>query len=197
MADKPTYYDKRSDFWKRYWDKAKPYDEYLAGHEESLTERWYKTMERLPELEAEQLERLQGYDRELNILMYAGVWCGDCSRQGPMLKKIKDAIGPDANLCIIDRENSEELQDELRILGALRVPLVVFLSEDFWEVGRFGDRMLTVYRAKAARQLGRDFDAGILTPRALTNEMAEWFYIVERMLIMLRLSPPLRRKYDD
>ncbi|MBD3205007.1 hypothetical protein GF319_01535 [Candidatus Bathyarchaeota archaeon] len=197
MADKTTYYDKRSDFWMKYWDQAKPYDEYLAGHEESLTERWYETIERLPELETEQLERLQGYNRELNIFMYAGVWCGDCSRQGPMLKKIKDAIGLDANLRVIDRESSEELQDELRILGALRVPVVVFLSEDFWEVGRFGDRMLTVYRAKAARQLGREFDAGILTPRALTNEMAEWVYIVERMLIMLRLSPPLRRKYND
>ena len=197
MADKPTYYDKRSDFWKRHWEQAKPYDHYLEGHDESLTVRWYETMERLPELQHEQAEKLRGYNRELNMLMYAGVWCGDCSRQGPMLKKIKDAIGLDANLRVIDRESSEELQDELRIVGALRVPMVVFLSEDFWEVGRFGDRMITTYRAKAARQLGRDFNAGILTPRALANEMAEWVYIVERMLIMLRLSPPLRRRYDD
>jgi glutaredoxin len=154
-------------------------------------------MERLRELEPEQVKNLQGYSREINILMYSGVWCGDCSRQGPMLKKIKNAIGKDANIRVIDREKREELQDELRIVGAVRVPMVVFLSEDFWEIGRFGDRMLTVYRAKVAREIDRDFNAGILSPNSLMNEMSEWVNIVERMLIMLQLSPPLRRRYND
>jgi len=73
----------------------------------------------------------------------------------------------------------------------------VFLSEDWWEVGRFGDRMLTVYRAKAAREIGRAYRAGILTPNALAAELAEWVDIFERMQIMLRLSPPLRRRHGD
>ena len=86
---------------------------------------------------------------------------------------------------------------ELRILGALRVPVVVFLSEDYWEIGRFGDRMLSVYRAKAAREVGRPFKASILSPSALAAEMAEWVDVFEWMLIMLRLSPPLRRRHGD
>jgi hypothetical protein len=197
MSDKSVYYDKRSGFWKKYWEEAKPYDQYLSEHDASLTKRWFETMDRLPELEPEQIKKLAGYNRQLNIFIYSGVWCGDCSRQGPMLKKIKDTLGNDADLRVIDREGREELQDELRIVGAVRVPMVVFLSEDFWELGRFGDRMLTVYRAKAAREIGREFNAGILSPRSLMNEMSEWVEIVERMLIMLRLSPPLRRRYND
>ena len=74
---------------------------------------------------------------------------------------------------------------------------MVFLSEDYWEVGRFGERVVTVYRAKAARDIGRSYGGGILSPRALVDEQAEWVDIFERMLIMLRLSPPLRRRHGD
>ena len=197
MPDKPTYYDKRSEFWKGYWEMASEYEAYLQDSDPEKVPRWKDSEGRIPELTAEQLERLQGYDRELNVLFYCGVWCGDCSRQGPMLKKIADACGDKVSVRFIERDASEELQDELRILGALRVPMVVFLSEDFWEVGRFGERTLSVYRSKAAREIGRGADAGILVPNARERELAEWVDIFERVLIMLRLAPPLRRRHGD
>jgi len=197
MSDKPTYYDKRSEFWKGYWGLASEYEAYLQDSDPEKVPRWRDSEGRIPELTAEQLERLQGYDRELNVLFYCGVWCGDCSRQGPMLKKIADACGDKVSVRFIERDASEELQDELRILGALRVPVVVFLSEDFWEVGRFGERTLSVYRSKAAREIGRGADAGILAPNARERELADWVDIFERVLIMLRLSPPLRRRHRD
>ncbi|MDP7207661.1 MAG: thiol reductase thioredoxin, partial [Candidatus Bathyarchaeota archaeon] len=103
----------------------------------------------------------------------------------------------DVKLRFIDRETSTDLKDELRIVGATRVPIVVFFSEDFWEIARFGERTLSIYRAKAARDIGRKFDAGILSPKARERELAEWTDIFERVLIMLRLSPPLRKKYGD
>ena len=156
-----------------------------------------ETQERMPILTEEQLKRLKGWNREMNVLMYSGVWCGDCVRQGPLLKQISDTVGDNVNLRVIEREVSEQLQDELRIVGALRVPMVVFLSEDWWEIGRFGERTLSYYRAKAAREIGANYNAGILTPRARDRELSEWVDIFERMLIMLRLSPPLRRKHGD
>ena len=173
MTQKPTYYDKRSGFWRRHFDQAAEYDEFLEKEDQSHAERWRETMSRLPDLTPEQVERLKGYSRELNVLVYGGIWCGDCVRQGPMLKKIADAIGPQMSLRFIDRAASYELQDELRILGALRVPVIVVLSEDFWEVGRFGDRLLNVYRAKAAREIGRGPGAGVLSPKALAAEISE------------------------
>jgi thiol-disulfide isomerase/thioredoxin len=197
MTQKPTYYDKRNEFWRRHLDKAAEYEGVLEKEDQHHAERRRETMSYLPDLTPEQVERLKGYGREMNVLVYGGIWCGDCVRQGPMLKKIADSIGQEVRLRFIDRTASEELQDELRILGALRVPVVVFLSEDFWEVGRFGDRLLNVYRAKAAREIGRGSNAGMLSPEVLAEEMSEWVDVFERIQIMLRLSPPLRRRHGD
>ncbi len=197
MSERPAYYDVRSDFWRRHWEIAQGYDAFIDGADPNQAERWRERAERTPELTEEQLGLLRGYDRELNVLVYAGAWCGDCARTGPMLKKIADACGEKATVKVIARAASEELQDELRILGALRVPVVVFLSEDFFEVGREGDRTLSVYRAKAAREVGREFDAGILTPKAISAEFDEWVDIFEKTMIMLRLAPFYRKRYND
>ena len=197
MGEKPAYLDIRSEFWRTHFEQASDYEAYLAGSKQEYVQRWRDSEERIPALSEGQLKRLQGYNRELNILVYSGIWCGDCSRQGPMLKEIAEACGEKVKIRFIDREASQELKDELRIVGATRVPIVVFLSEDFWEIGRFGERTLSVYRAKASRDIGREFDAGILSPKARERELADWVENFERVLIMLRLSPPLRRRYGD
>ena len=197
MTEKPTYYDSRSEFWKKHFDMASNYDAFLTEEDQGKAARWRETGKRLPELTPEQVKRLSGYSREMNVLLYGGIWCGDCARQGPMLRKIAEACGPGVHLRVIDRSASAELQDELRILGAPRVPMVVLLTEDFWEIGRYGDRPLSVYRAKAAREVGRGPKAGILSPGALAAEMADWVDVFERALIMLRLAPSLRHRYGD
>ncbi len=200
MADeKPKYYDPRSDFWRMQFAAAKGYREYLASGDPAKAERWPAMESKLPPLTDEQAERLRGLNRKMNVLFYSGVWCGDCVRQGPMVRRIAEASGPGVVLRFIDRDTSPELRDELRILGAMRVPVAVFLSEDFFEIGRFGDRMLTVYRAKARREVGAACSAGILAPpvNELASEMGDWIDIFERMLLMLRLSPMLRERYGD
>jgi hypothetical protein len=102
-------------------------------------------------------------------------------------------------LRLIDRDVAPEVRDEMRILGAARVPAVVFLSEDYFEIGRFGDRLLTVYRSKAAREIGPACATGIVAPppEELAAELAEWVDIFERMLLMLRLAPMLRERHGD
>lgn len=197
MDEKPVYYDKRSNFWRRHFEMASDYESYLSESYSKHVARWRESESRTPALTNEQKSRLSGLDREMNVLMYCGVWCGDCSRQGAYLKSIVDTCGDNVRLRLIDRESSEELQDELRIVGALRVPVVVFLTEDFWELGRFGERTLSVYRSKAAREIRRGDDAGILSPRARERELAEWVDIFERFLLMARLSPPLRKRHND
>ena len=197
MSDAPAYYDKRSQMWKKYFDMALDYESFVKHAKPEEIKLWEDRKERNPELSDEQKNRVKGYGRELNVLMYAGSWCGDCSRQAPMLLKIAEAACEKVRLRLIDRETSKELQDELRIVGGLRVPIIVFLTEDFWEVGRFGERLLHVYRSKAAREIGKGVDEGVLSPGALTLEMSEWVDIFERMLLMVRLSPPLRKRHGD
>ncbi len=199
MNDKPKYYDKRSDFWQGVLDRADDYDTYLANSEPAKAQNWRDFAAKLPALTDEQKERLTGYGRKLHVLLYSGVWCGDCVRQGPMVKRIVDAADAGVELHCIDRDVMPELTDELRVLGAMRVPVVVFLTEDLHEVGRFGDRLLTVYRKKLENEVG----AACAVPYAetpveeLAAEQGEWVDLFERMLIMTRLAPPLRQRYDD
>jgi hypothetical protein len=195
--NKPAYYDKRSSFWRKHFEMAIDYKSYLSSSDQKHFARWRQSELRAPDLTDEQRHRLSDLNREMNVLMYCGAWCGDCSRQGAYLKSIADACGDTVRLRLIDRETSQDLQDELRIVGAPRVPVVVFLTEDFWELGRFGERTLSVYKSKAAREIGRGGDSGILSPRARERELAEWVDIFERFLLMARLSPPLRKRHND
>jgi hypothetical protein len=192
MTDKPEYFDIRSDFWKNAFETAMEYERYLDQSPAALAQRWRDKAEAIPPLEDEQRARLQGYQRTLRVLMVCGAWCGDCMRQGPMVKRLVDACDGGVELRVMDRDANPEVRDELRILGAMRVPVVVFLTEDFFEVGRFGDQMLSTYRQMAARALGRD-----MPPDDSTTELSEWLDIFERMLIMTRMSPFLRRRHGD
>lgn len=138
MTTEPAYYDIRADFWREHFEKADRYDQYLELSEPVYVKRWKDMAAALPEITAEQKKRLTGINRRLNMLVYCSDWCGDCVRQMPMLEKIAAGVGPDLEMRIIDREESQALKDELRLVGAMRVPVVVFLSEDFHEVGRVG-----------------------------------------------------------
>jgi len=197
VIEQPKYFDIRSDFWKNCFAQAESYDEYLANSPQDKAQPWHEMARKIPALTDDQTARISGFNRTLNVLMVSGVWCGDCVRQGPMLKAIADASG--ATLKGIDRDVNIDLRDEVRVLGAMRVPVVVFLTEEFHEVGRFGDRLLTVYRRKMENEIG----AACAVPYAntpegqLAAEQGEWVDIFERMLIMTRLCPPLRQKYGD
>ncbi|MCB9515451.1 MAG: thioredoxin family protein [Candidatus Krumholzibacteriia bacterium] len=202
MGTEAVYRDRRADFWREHFERALPYDAYLAASPEVHAAKWRAMESSIPALDASTRERLTGHARQLNLLVYSGVWCGDCVRQGPMLQRLAAAVGPApgaATLRFVERDGAPALQEELRVLGALRVPVAVFLSEDFHEVGRFGDRLLTVYRAKRERETGEACALGLLPPPEgqLAAELAEWADIVERMLLMLRLAPPLRARHGD
>jgi len=197
MADKPKYFDLRQEFWRESFDAALGYDEYLAAAEEKHRARWLEmaTKITLPEAGA---GVVRGFTRKLNVLVYCGVWCGDCVRQGPMLNAIARLAGC-IDLRFAERADDSALADELRINGALKVPVVVFLSEDFFELGRFGDRLLTVYRRMAVTQLGAACSTGIVAPPEdeLVAEAAEWCDVFERMHIIVRLAPMLRERHGD
>ncbi len=202
MPDTPTppkYYDIKSDLWQSAFKQAHEYETYLAESPQEKADRWHELMGRMPALSDDDAARLDSHGRKINVLVMSGVWCGDCVRQGPMFKQIADVVGEHMDLRWVDRDVNEKLRDELHILGAMRVPVVLFLTEDYWEVGRFGDRLLGVYRRKAETEIG----AACAVPYAATPEdqllaeRAEWIDVFERMILMTRLSPPLRKRHGD
>lgn len=196
MSTSEQYFDKRSAFWKDAFERAAEYEAYLAASPADKAARWHQQMARLPALTPQDRQRLTGHGCRVNVLLVSGVWCGDCVRQGPIIKQLADAAGPDVVLRAIDRDVDPELRDEVRILGAMRVPVAVFLTSQFLEVGRFGDRMLSTYRRKAATELGAvcPLPSAATPADQLIVERGEWLDIFERMLLMVRLSPITRER---
>lgn len=197
MADRPKYFDIRQDLWTQHWDMAQSYDAYLSASPADKADKWRNHP--IVPIADDVRDRLAGYGREMNVLVSSGIWCGDCARQGPMFRQIADACGDKVSLRFIDRDASESLRDELQVVGAMRVPMVLFLTEDFHEIGRFGDRTLSVYRRKAEREMGAACSTGLFGPpeEELIEEQNEWIDIFERMLLMARLAPALRARHGD
>lgn len=198
------YHDKRSELFQRYFQVGLSYEDYVASGKLEHQLRWTEYAQPLA-LSQTDKERLRSFKRQMRVVVISGTWCGDCARQGPMLRLIELETSPLLRFRYLDNKSNPELQEELRINGAEKVPVVVVLSEDFFELSRFGDRHLSVYRLKALTELRPACDAGIILPGdsgqilrgQLAEELSEWVYFFERLQLMLRLAPALRKRYGD
>jgi len=197
MAQDPKYFDRRSDLFRGYFTAGLPYEAYVASGRDNDRKRWADASEQI-RLTTQQAELVRSFRRPMHVLVLSGTWCGDCVRQVPILWRI-EAENAAIQMRLLDRDANPELRDELRLCGAAKVPIVVFLSEDFHECGRYGDRTLPTYRAMARTQLGPACPIG---PEPLDHDersrtIAAWVDEVERMQLMLRLSPALRERHAD
>ncbi len=196
MTNPSPYHDKRQELFRHYFERSKPYEQYLASGSSDYALRW-REFEKKVSLGATSRSILQQFKRQMNLLVLSGVWCGDCARQGPILNLI-ETVQPLVSCRYLDNRANPELQDELRINGAEKVPVIVVLSEDFFELARFGDRHLSVYRRKAATELGAACDPGLIAPAdELKVEGDEWVEYLDRLQLMLRLAPMLRKRYGE
>lgn len=174
------------------------YRDYVTTGNDRERAAWARAETALPALSDDAQTRLDPAGRIVKMLCLSGIWCGDCVRSVPIVARLAEVAGPSVDFRLVDRDAIPELRDELRVLGAMRVPMVVFLTEDFHEIGRWGDRPLTVYREKAATELGAACPLpGSADGGALAAETAEWLDVFERMILMARLAPPLRARHGD
>jgi hypothetical protein len=191
------YLDVNQALWRNAFEAAFGWNAYLQRSDIKHAERWQRAYEGTSLTEA-QRTLLAGFKRRINLLVLSGVWCGDCVRQGPIFQRLAEAA-PGIVLRFAERDEDAGLTDLLRVNGAKKVPVAVFLSEDFYEVQRFGDRTLSIYRAKASRELGAACATGLVPPEpeALAIEVDEWVGIAERVELILRTAPLLRARHAD
>jgi thiol-disulfide isomerase/thioredoxin len=175
-----------------------PYDRYLQTGNEEQQRRWSQVYD-AAHLSDTQKQLVGGFAREMKILIFSGIWCGDCVQQCPLIQRIVEANPGKINLRFTERTKESELVAELRINGGSRVPVVVFLSEDNEWCATAGDRTINRYRALARARLGPLCPTGIVAPEKdeLDATLADWLNEVERVQLMLRLTPRLRQKYQD
>ncbi|GIW89235.1 MAG: hypothetical protein KatS3mg108_3559 [Isosphaeraceae bacterium] len=184
--------------WARWFAEALSYEVFLDRYATPEQRRRWDAMHARIVLTPEQKALLGGFVRRMPVFVLNGAWCGDCINQVPIFDHF-DRAAPAFEVRYFDRDAQPELREALKINGGHRVPVVVFLSEDFQEVARYGDRTISTYRRMAATQLGPSCPTGLVAPedRLLGAVIAEWLVEFERAQLLLRLSARLRELHGD
>jgi thiol-disulfide isomerase/thioredoxin len=174
------------------------FDDYVATGSPHQRDAWRSFLERV-ELTEDQSRLLAGFTREVNAIVLSGTWCGDCVQQAPFLARFAEASGGRFRPRFLDRDAHADLAERVMISAGLRVPVVIYLNEDFDFISLFGDRSLSRYRALAARSLG----AACPLPGAHVDgdevraTQQDWLDELERVHLLCRLSPKLRARHGD
>lgn len=181
---------------------ALPYPQYLTTAKPHERDHWTSMRQRVA-LAPQQTQLVRSFSRRINILVLSGTWCGDCAHQCPMLDAIAAAnpASPTGgiDLRFLDRDIHSDLADAVRICGGRRVPTAIFLNEDHEFTALMGDKSLARLRAIAARSLGAScpLPGAPIPDDEITATLADWLSEVERVHLILRLSPKLRDRHQD
>ncbi|MBX3390183.1 MAG: thioredoxin family protein [Phycisphaeraceae bacterium] len=188
------------------FEHALAYPAYVATgthHQQQSWNHFDKISREHAPLSQIQNELIRSFTRRINILVLSGTWCGDCVHQCPLFQQLAEvspvSTGGVIDLRFVDRDDASELSDAAMICGGNRVPTVIFLNEDFEFVSILGDRSLTRYRAMAAKALGAScpFPGAPVPADEIAETRQDWLDELERVHLLLRLSPKLRQKHHD
>lgn len=184
--------------WTPAFDAALTYPAFLDAYAKPHQRARWDAIHARVRLSEDQVALLGGFVRRMPVLVMAGAWCGDCANQCPFFDHFARASSA-LDVRFVDRDARPEVAAELMLNGASRVPQAVFLSEDGFEVFRFGERTLSTYRRLAIEQLGPSCPTGIVPPSddVLATTLAEWLDQFERAQLILRLSTRLRDRHGD
>lgn len=188
----------KADYLAKKFEAGLTYGRYVVTGTPEQQARWQQVYEAAGVTEG-QRALVAGFVREVNVLVLSGVWCGDCVQQCPLIERIAECNPAKARVRYLDRDEHRDLMERFRINGGDRVPVALFLSEDFELCSSLGDRTLNRYRALAARQLGAACPVGILPPDQgeMAATLQDWVAEFERVQLMVRLSPRLRQRHGD
>jgi thiol-disulfide isomerase/thioredoxin len=177
---------------------ALPYADYAKTGKEEHQRRWQQALD-ASSLSDAQTKLVQSFTRRMNVLVVSGIWCGDCAIQGPLLERIAEANPDKIVLRWLDRDEHMDLSSQLKINAGVRVPVAIFMAEDFEHCGIYGERPLSRYRALARKQLGESCEIAIAAPDADEHAatLQDWLNEFERIQLLLRISPRLRKKHKD
>ena len=103
------------------YQSALTYHDFLAKYGSDEHRRRWADFHARVALTGAQKELLASFKRELNVLVMAGAWCGDCVQQCPIFEHFA-AASPSIKVRYIDRDADESVKAALSIMGGARVP---------------------------------------------------------------------------
>lgn len=180
------------------WAEGLEYRPFLERHgSEDQRRRWDGVHQQVRLSDADKT-LLSGFVRDMKVFVLAGAWCGDCANQCPIFDHFA-AASPRVAVRFFDRDTHPDLAEVTQMCGAARVPAVLFVSEDDFPCGLYGDRTLAKYRDMAKTLSGAACSTGIsLGPSPLGEAVVQdWLREFERIQWMLRTSTRLRQKHGD
>lgn len=180
------------------FEQGLSYAAFLERYANDVQKQRWKDMHKNVSLTAAQVALLGSFTRQTKVLCLAGAWCGDCINQCPIFEHFAQAA-PCLHVRYLDRDEHADLQRELKINGGDRVPVLVFFSEDNFEVARYGERTLSKYRQMMQDMSGASCPTGIAGKgdSLLAQVTQDWLNEFERVQWILRLSPRLRKIHGD
>lgn len=183
--------------FQQKFEQAQTYQDFLRQYATAQQQDDWQQVRQAIELTEAQAETLGQFVRQMNVLVIAGTWCGDCVHQCPIFEAFAET-SPRLNVRYLDRDDHRDLGDRYQICGGNRVPTVFFLSEDYQLCGFYGDRTLAKYRQMARQLSGAACPVGFGVDPDLLSEMTEqWLAEFERNQWMLRFSARLREIHQD
>jgi len=129
-----------SDYRQHLLDDGGPAREKLQFSEESLAKA---TLD---------LDAFGHLDRPVRVLVLSEDWCGDCTDNLPILNRIAEETGK-LDVRILHRDEHPDIADQYLKEGKFRaIPTMVFLDEDFNDLGVFIERPDSVTNLRAERK---------------------------------------------
>ena len=78
-------------FLKSKFDLALPYDQYVRTGTDEQQRRWQQFYDATASaITPAQRDTLNGFVREMNVLIISGIWCGDCVQQCPLIQRLAE-----------------------------------------------------------------------------------------------------------
>jgi thiol-disulfide isomerase/thioredoxin len=185
-------------FLARKFAAALPYADYVRTGTPDQQLRWKQVLDAAT-LSDCQANLVKSFPRVMKVLTISGIWCGDCIQQCPLIERIAQANPASVQHRLIDRDEHRDLSKLFPVNAGDRVPVVLLLAEDHEFCASFGDRTLRRYRAILRRHFGPSCPIAIVPPDPdeLAATLTDWLDEIERVQLMLRLSPRLRQKHGD
>ena len=184
--------------YAKVFETGLSYADFLAKFGTLEQQRRWEGVHADVRLSEAQRQLLGSFKRQMPVMVLAGTWCGDCVNQCPIFDHFASASNC-LDIRYFDRDASPELASDMSVCGAARVPAVLFLSEDGFRCGQFGDRTLSKYRDMASSLDGAACPTGLVPPgRSLLDAVTQdWLNEFERIQLMLRTSGRLRTLHGD
>ena len=135
------------------FDAGMSYEQYKA--QMTRNREQFEQNEKDLQLSSEDAQAFSSLPQRLNVLALAEDWCGDVIANLPVIGRVAEASQGKLNLRVLlrDQQPGEQVMDEHLNKGQYKsIPTVIFLDEQFNELGTWVERPESVTRVREEKR---------------------------------------------